>query len=142
MTNPTKSIFDLNVDELESILASNELPPEITLEGIEQRKDFDKLFKHRANPKAIAQILLKEKVKDRLLAEPTGLKNQRLQLKQAELEYKQLKLNTTSDMQKNIYRYMQKLDTGNLMIMGALNNLQVALNELSLEIKNIKEVIK
>jgi hypothetical protein len=127
--NPTRSIFDLNVDELEEVLKQNILPAGVTLQGLEDRKDFDKLFKHRLSPKFIAQVILKEKMADqpRQPAQATAphpqsqaLREQRLELKKQELAIKKMKAETQSAVNQKILDKLAAIETGQTMLAGSL----------------------
>ena len=136
-----KSIFDFNIDELQEFIR-NGGQGEVSLSGIEDRKDFDKLFKHRATPTYIAEALLKEKVASRpkqVNPQPKGgcqtpdsaeNKANRLQLKQMELELKRQRVESVTQVQSHIYKRLQALEDGQAVIIASLANLTGKLNEL------------
>lgn len=121
-----RSIFKLSIDELEMIVASNLLPEGVTLEGIEERRDFDKLFKHRLNPKFIAEACLKEKKKEEMAAasasprEPSELKSQRMELKARELEVRKLKLEGQTIVNNRIIQKLQGLESAQHLIISGI----------------------
>lgn len=125
-----RSVLDLDINELESVLTNNALPDDVGLEGIEGRRDFDKLFRHRLSPKYIAQVLLKEKLKTRISAETPEIKSERLQVKQAELELKRLRLENQTQMQGNIYKRLQALEAGVNLAIAGISTINVQLAEL------------
>lgn len=125
-----RSVLDLDINELEKVLGDNALPADVGLQGIEERSDFDKLFKHRLQPKYIAQILLKEKLKTRVLAESPDIKNERLAVKQAELELKKLRLNQQTQMQSNIYKRLQAIESGVQLIVSGISGINERLDQL------------
>ena len=125
-----RSVLDLDINELENVLTNNALPDDVGLEGIEGRRDFDKLFRHRLSPKYIAQVLLKEKLKTRISAETPEIKNERLQVKQAELELKRLRLENQTQMQGNIYKRLQALEAGVNLAIAGISTINVQLAEL------------
>lgn len=125
-----RSILDLDINELEEVLNTNTLPEDVGLEGIESRKDFEKLFKHRLQPKYMAQALLKDKLKTRITAETPEIKSERLAIKQAELELRKMKMNAQTQMQGNIYKRLQALEAiGNLTVAG-ITSINQKLDEL------------
>ena len=128
-----RSIFDLDLEELEQIVKSNTLPPDVELGDIASRRDFDKLFKHRLNPKYIAQIALKERgvaepvePKPRVEAKPyqpaesVDMKTQRLQLKQQELQLKAQKQESLTYLQNEILARQNALISGQNSIIESL----------------------
>ena len=131
-TDPTteRDILDLNVDELEEVLRLNTLPDGVGLKGIANRKDFATLFKHRTSPKYIAQVLLKERIKDTVLREPVELKEERNKLKMAELEFKKLKLANATQMQQHLYSRLQAIESGVTMIISNLGSLSERLEKI------------
>lgn len=130
MSGKARSILDLNIEELEEILKSNELPPDVGLEGIQNRDDFNKLFKHRLNPKLIAQHLLRDKMKTRVLVESPELKDERLQVKKAELEIRKLRAENQTAMQQNIYKRLQAIEDGLSLVVAGMSNLNQRLTQL------------
>ena len=118
-----RSIFSLDINDLEQILISNQLPPDVTLEGIETRKDFDKLFKHRATPKYIAQAILKEKIKGCAMQESPDIKNQRLAIKKMELELRSKRVESVSFQQDQLYKRLQAIESSQNMIIRGITNL-------------------
>lgn len=117
-----RDITELNVEDLEQILATNTLPEDVALTGISSRTDFDKLFKHRATPKFIAQALLKDKLKTRVLSEGSELKSERMEVRKAEIELRKMRLETQTQQQTNIYKKLQTLEDGlNILISGLAN---------------------
>ncbi len=79
-----RSILDLNIDELKAVIETGTLPEDVTLDGLEARKDFARFFRYRATPSMIATFLLREK----LTLQSQGsedIKKKRLELKEKEL---------------------------------------------------------
>lgn len=133
--NATKSVLDLTIEELEEILNTNELPEGISLEGIDQRKDFAKLFKHRMNPKHIAQTLLKERLKTRIMVESPEIKSERMQIRQAELELRKMKIEGQTQMQGNLYKRLQTIEAGVTLIISGIANINQRLDQIEAEIQ-------
>ena len=105
-----RSILDFSIEELEKVLTENVLPDGVDLAGLEHRPDADKLFKHRFSPKFIAQAILKDKLKTRVLAEPAGVKSERLAMQQAELELKKLKVQGNTQFQSLILDKLRNIE--------------------------------
>lgn len=129
-----RSIFDLSIDELEVVINSNQLPEGVGLQGIEEHKDFSKLFKHRLNPKFIAEALVKERVpKEALMkgpAEPVEMRQQRIELKRVELDLKKKRGEALTFTQQQIYKRLQAIEDGNSVIIAGVNNLNNKLTQL------------
>lgn len=119
----TRSILDLGIEELELVLATNSLPDGVGLSGLEHRPDADKLYKHRFSPKFIAQALLKDLLKTRVLSEPSSSKSERLALQKAELELKQKKVAGQSQMQNLILDKLRNIEATQRIIMAQLSQL-------------------
>lgn len=134
-----KSILDLGVEELEQILRDNALPANVSLQGIDGRKDFEKLFKHRLQPKYIAQTLLQEKLKTRVMVETPDMKSERLAIKQAELELKKLKLETQTQQQTNVYKRLQAIEDACMLVIRGVSNINERLDKLVEEKNKIKK---
>lgn len=105
------SILTASIEELEAIVQFNTLPEHLSLEGIEERKDFQKLFSHRLNPRFIAQTLLREKRGKPEEEGDASLKEKRLELKRKELELKEKKLDKTSQQLKAIWEVMKRVES-------------------------------
>ena len=112
-----KSILDLNIDELKKIVENDSLPLDVNLTGLEERKDFQKLFRFRSSPKMIASVLVREKQKKEVRGgshDTEEVKRKRLELKEKELELKKLKAEGTSYQLKQLFKLLsevnQKLD--------------------------------
>jgi len=62
MTKPNKNTertwLDLDVEELEQVMATGQLPPNVGWGTLPQHPDFAKIFRVRENPARIAKILL------------------------------------------------------------------------------------
>jgi len=138
------SIFDLNINELEEILKSNTLPEGVTLQGIEDRKDFDRLFRSRNTPKHIATTLIREK-QSTIPKEPKQrggnqdseeIKQRRLELKALELDIKGKSKDSLTQLQQNIYKRLQAVEDGQVMIIHSLANLNQKVSELLGNIAN------
>lgn len=150
-----KSILDLNIDELQSIIMTDVFPEDVTLEGIEGRKDFQKLFVNRMHPCRIAEIIYKEKAKQKpkepkplkepkpprvfkpvepkiykpfkepyKSIEPVAVKNERLELKKAELEFKNKKLESQTLANQNIFKELQEIKSDIQKIITCLLSLK------------------
>ena len=95
-----KSWLDLSVEELEEILASGTIPPNLEWGTLPQHPEFTKIFRYREQPAKIAKILLESITKASKVTPPkTGRsrieyvgvipleqRTQRLELKRQELE--------------------------------------------------------
>lgn len=109
-----KSILNLTIDELKEVVKNDTLPLDVNLTGLEERKDFQKLFRFRSSPKMIASALLKEKLE---VKEKRGgshdteeVKKKRLELKEKELELKKLKAEGTSYQLKQIHQLLSDVN--------------------------------
>ena len=125
-----RSILDLDIAELEEVLNTNSLPDGVGLQGIEERADFAKLFKHRVNPKHIASALLKEKLKTRVLTESPELKSERLAIKQVELELRRKRIEAVTAQQTNIYKRLQAIEDACGLIVRGISNINEKLDVL------------
>jgi len=101
-----KSILDLTLHELEEIIETNQLPEGVTLDRLEERRDFQALFSHRNNPKYIAKKLLKERITGE---ESLNLKERRLRLKELELSLKQKNFTSFGQELKDIKRLLLEI---------------------------------
>lgn len=142
-----KSIFDLDLSELNTILEKGTLPEGISLDGLENRQDFEKLFKHRLNPMFIIRTLIQERIKEEKKRKkeipkplPTPkpapepklppppkpprvpitythkyvssdeLKEERLRLKQIELELKKEKTNKQTWLFQQVWKALSRIE--------------------------------
>lgn len=113
-----RSILELTFDELQKVIETKKLPEGVDLAGLEQRPDFKKLFSQRMSPDAIARALVKDKAKGRGTPPPqkefvdtTDLRKQRLELKEKELKLKEERLTTQTQLYRQIYEKMNKLES-------------------------------
>jgi hypothetical protein len=97
-----RSILDLNTNELLEIQKTKKLPEGVTLKGIEGRKDFDVLYRHRSNPTLLAEHLLKD---------TKGLEQKRLDLKQAELDLRKEKVKGQTFLLKDLKTHLIRIET-------------------------------
>ena len=114
IANPTRSILDLTLDELEQVINTNELPDGVGLQGIENRKDFDKLFRHRLNPKYIAQALVRDKATKPQAKGPSEseeVKKLRLELKQKEIDVRTAKAQNQTEMNQRIMNKLLSIES-------------------------------
>ena len=102
-----KSILSLNPSELRFIMESGTLPDTVSLEGIEERDDFEKLYKLRNKPSLLARhILLKSKqIGDSLL------KEQRIELQKGTLKLKTEKLQRETERYKGLKAQLSRIET-------------------------------
>jgi hypothetical protein len=112
-----KSILDLNVEELGEILATNILPPDCGLQGIEGRSDFKKLFAPRPTGVAYQPV------------ETAELKEKRLQIRELELNAKNQRGESITQFQNNIYKALQEIKDGQMFIMSSMQTILNKLNE-------------
>lgn len=90
--------LDLTVEELEEVMATGQLPPNVGWGSLPQHPDFTKIFRVRENPARIAKILLDNMAKagnqaskpkttrqQYIPALSQDYRDQRLQLKREEL---------------------------------------------------------
>ena len=125
-----RSILELTIEELEQVFKTNELPEGVSISGIDTRTDFDKLYKHRLNPKYIAQTLLRERLHTRIMVESPEIKNERLQLKQAELELKRMKIESNTQMYSNVYKRLQAIESTVTLIVSGITNLNQQMSDV------------
>jgi hypothetical protein len=124
----SKSILNLTITELKTIVETGVMPPEITLIGLEDHKDFQKLFRFRASPSKIAEHLLKEQLPLKVLKERGGssdspeIKEKRLTLKEQELDIKRLKAETQTHLLKEIITRLTDVEQKLNYIMKNLNS--------------------
>jgi hypothetical protein len=133
-----KSIFEMTEEELK-VIASGVYPDEgISLEGIQNHKDFSKLFKHRANPQLIAKQLLKEmfvstgsnRVNNGGSWEPEDIKRQRLELKALDIEARKQRTESVTHVQSLIYKRLQAIEDANSIIISSLASITQRQKEL------------
>jgi hypothetical protein len=133
-TNPApRSILDLSLDELEQVIATNELPPGVGLQGIEARKDFDKLFRHRLNPAHIATRLVRDKAKplSPTQRESDEMKQARIDIRKLEVEAKHAKANQLTVMNERIIKKLDSIDSGMVLLASRLEAIQRQIDKLS-----------
>jgi hypothetical protein len=116
-----KRIMDATVEELEEVLRTNSMDG-YALDGIEERKDFDKLFKSRLNPRTIATSLLKDRRQEQRATHATGespdLVRERLEVKRIELELKKTKVTSQTWFQEQTYKRMQAIEDAISVLMS------------------------
>lgn len=105
-----RSIFNLTNDELESIVVNDAFPEGITLAGMEERDDYNRLFRLRNNPRMLANILLKERTHKGKVAEGQGIKEKRLNIKTLELELKKAKLENTTTSFQRVFSRLEEIN--------------------------------
>lgn len=99
-----RSILDLSYTELKDIKDTKTLPSDVTLKGIEERADFDTLYRFRQNPSALASYLLKEKKK-------TENTEEKLSIKKAELDLRSKKQTGQTAVLKDLKSHLTRLET-------------------------------
>jgi hypothetical protein len=108
-----KKILDLSMKELEALLQKDIFPSEISFEGLEEHPSFNRLFKHRNNPKLLATLILKERIRS-TISDSSSIKDRRLLLKEKELELKERKGETIStqikELKQLLFLISKKLD--------------------------------
>ena len=100
-----RSILDLSPTDLEAILQSKRLPEDVTLKGIEERDDFEILYRHRNNPAKLAEYLLSLNKGDGYI------QKQRLELKKQELELRKEKQKGQTFLLKDLKSHLTRLET-------------------------------
>ena len=132
-----RSIFDLNIDELATVVETGDLPEGISYAGIENRNDFKRLFRHRGTPSHIAQILLKEKATTQPKnpgggsQESEELKQERLRLKQLELAHRQNRVEKLTAMQVRIDKKLQDVEDLCMLNMKLLQSINETMTKLT-----------
>lgn len=107
------SILNLTFDTLKEIIETNTFPEGVTLEGIEKRDDYEKLFKHRNNPALIAKQLIIPPRKERSTpAEPEDFKRKRLEIRELELKARQERYSATTQTLQSIINTLRRIETG------------------------------
>lgn len=126
-----KTIFDLTALELEELIGTGGVLglEEITLDGIEKRPDFDKLFAKRNDIAYIAAVLLKEKQKHSV-----ELKSQRIELRKRELKVKEERVKERTFMNEQIYKRLRSLE-------GMILALHTNIIDLDRKIDDIREAL-
>ena len=109
-----RSILSLTFDELKQIVLTNSYPDNVTLEGIETREDYEKLFKHRNSPALLAKNLIVKdaNLKERQHGEPEDIKRKRLELREAEIEAKKVKSVAQTQAFEQILNTLRRIETG------------------------------
>jgi len=97
-----RSILDLSPEELSIVQKTNKLPDNVSLKGIEERKDFDILYKHRNNLSMLAEHLLKGS---------KTLEHERLLLKKEELELRKEKAKGQTFLLKDLKAHLTRIET-------------------------------
>ncbi len=102
-----RSIISLSSDELEEVMQTGVWPEDATLDGLEEHKDFNLLFRHRSNPRMLAKQLLKHTT----ASDNVSIREKRTLLKQKELELREQRMgmsvnigNALRDMQLQLQR--------------------------------------
>lgn len=118
-----KSIFEASLEELENIVEKNSIEG-FTLEGLQDRADFENLFTNRLNAKYIASKLIKEKLRTRrgvneqeytaagdyIPREPVELKEQRLALRRFEIEQREKRLEAQTVLQTTLIKKLSDIE--------------------------------
>jgi len=112
-----RSILDLSTEELIQIRETNKLPEEKTLKGIEERKDFDTLYRHRNTPHLLAEILLKSTrisakgLSPSVKQEKVELEQKRIALKEKELGLRKEKVEGQTFLLKDLKSHLTRIET-------------------------------
>jgi hypothetical protein len=112
-----RSIFTLSSEELEEMIASESFLDGVNLMGIEEQDNFDKLMRYRNNPKMLAQIVLKKRLGQRVLAEPISVKEKRLAIREIEAQLKASKQESAMFYQKEILKLLKDIKLQNEIIL-------------------------
>lgn len=104
-----RRIVDLTTDELKEIIKTDALPPDVSLEGLEERSDFEKLFNHRHKPKFIAAKLFKEKAGTQN-PETFSLREERLSIQKETLELRKQKAEKTTWQFQQIKKQLDRIE--------------------------------
>lgn len=97
-----RSILDLSPEELREIQETNKFPEGVSLIGIEERKDFDVLYRYRNNPKVLVGHLLKG---------DKQLEQDRINLKKAELKLREEKVKGQTYLLKDLKTHLTRIET-------------------------------
>jgi len=100
-----RSILSLDKEELTNIMNTGKLPEGISLGGIEERPDFNTLYRWRANPSRLAKELLKSR------GDLSDVEKERLKLREIELDIKKEKAKTHTTALKDIKAQLNRIET-------------------------------